>query len=50
VSIEAGKVELTSGVMQQLGYPAMPEYQEPVWSPLSTPDLWKEYPLVDGIL
>ncbi|CAB1367659.1 Anaerobic selenocysteine-containing dehydrogenase [Denitratisoma oestradiolicum] len=42
----SGKVELASGLMQRLGYPAMPQYEEPVWSPISQPELFKEYPLV----
>lgn len=42
----SGKVELASGLMQSLDYPAMPQYEEPAWSPISTPELFKEYPLV----
>lgn len=43
---ESGKVELSSNLMKKLGYPAMPQCEEPVWSPFSTPELWQEYPLV----
>ncbi len=42
----SGKVELSSSLIKKLGYAPIPEYQEPAWSPHSTPDLAKEYPLV----
>jgi len=42
----SGKVELTSDLMAKLGYPAMPEYEEPAWSPVSAPELFKTFPLV----
>jgi anaerobic selenocysteine-containing dehydrogenase len=42
----SGKVELTSSLMVKLGYPAIPEYDEPSWSPMRTPELSKEFPLV----
>jgi anaerobic selenocysteine-containing dehydrogenase len=42
----SGKVELASGLMRELGYPAMPAQEEPIWSPISAPELFKEYPLV----
>ena len=42
----SGKVELTSGVLEKLGYDPMPEYEEPTWSPVSDPELAKQYPLV----
>jgi anaerobic selenocysteine-containing dehydrogenase len=42
----SGKVELTSSVLEKLGYETLPEYQEPTWSPVSSPELAKEYPLV----
>jgi len=42
----SGKVEFTSGLFEKLGYPPLPDYQEPAWSPVSTPDLAKEYPLI----
>ncbi|MBI4984058.1 MAG: molybdopterin-dependent oxidoreductase, partial [Rhodocyclales bacterium] len=42
----SGKVELASSVLKELGYLAIPEYKEPGWSPVNTPELAKEYPLV----
>lgn len=41
-----GKIELYSTIMESFGFDPLPNYQEPPESPLSTPDLWKEYPLV----
>ena len=41
-----GKVELYSTAFERHGYDPLPFYQEPPESPLSTPDLLKEYPLV----
>lgn len=42
----SGKVELASGLLRELGYPAMPAREEPIWSPISAPELFKEFPLV----
>jgi thiosulfate reductase / polysulfide reductase chain A len=42
----SGKVELASTLMASLGYPAIPDYEEPAWSPVSTPELFKDFPLV----
>jgi thiosulfate reductase/polysulfide reductase chain A len=42
----SGKVELKSSLLQKLGYNPLPDYEEPCWSPVSTPELAKEYPLV----
>jgi anaerobic selenocysteine-containing dehydrogenase len=41
-----GKLELFSTVLEGLGYDALPYFQEPGESPYSTPELYKEYPLV----
>jgi anaerobic selenocysteine-containing dehydrogenase len=41
-----GKVEFVSTLLQKAGYPGLPEYREPFWSPLSTPALASRYPLV----
>ncbi len=41
-----GKLELYSTVLEELGYDALPYFQEPGESPISTPELAKEYPLV----
>jgi len=42
----SGKVELASSLMAGLGYPAIPAYEEPAWSPERTPELFKDFPLV----
>ncbi len=41
-----GKMELYSTVLEDLGYDPLPFFQEPGESPVSTPELAKEYPLV----
>jgi anaerobic selenocysteine-containing dehydrogenase len=41
-----GKMELYSTVLENLGYDPLPYFQEPGESPVSTPELAKEYPLV----
>ncbi len=41
-----GKVELYSTRFEQLGYAPLPYYEEPPESPLSTPELAREFPLV----
>jgi anaerobic selenocysteine-containing dehydrogenase len=46
----SGKVEIYSDFLQNLGYPPMPIYEEPPFSPFSTPDLWKEYPYIQGVM
>jgi anaerobic selenocysteine-containing dehydrogenase len=40
-----GKVELYSTVFEKLGYDPLPAYQEPAETPISDPELAKEYPL-----
>jgi anaerobic selenocysteine-containing dehydrogenase len=40
------KVELYSETMLEHGYPPLPEYEEPLMSPLSRPDLAERYPLI----
>ena len=42
----SNKVEIYSSIMEQLGYDPLPYYREPPESPISTPQLAKEYPLV----
>jgi anaerobic selenocysteine-containing dehydrogenase len=42
----SGKFELYSNVLKELGYDPLPFYEEPVESPISTPDVAKEYPLI----
>lgn len=41
-----GKVELCSTVLERLGYDPLPNYKEPFETPVSRPDLAKEYPLM----
>jgi anaerobic selenocysteine-containing dehydrogenase len=40
------KIELYSEMMHEHGYPPLPEYEEPLMSPLSQPDMAKRYPLI----
>jgi thiosulfate reductase / polysulfide reductase chain A len=42
----SGKIELYSGVLEQLGYDPLPFYEEPPESPIRTPDIAKDYPLI----
>ena len=41
-----GKLELYSTILEKLGYDPLPRYHEPPESPISNPELAKEYPLV----
>jgi len=41
-----GKVELFSTTMEQLGLDPLPNHREPPESPISTPELAEEYPLI----
>ncbi len=41
-----GKVELYSTIMEKLGYDPLPRYYEPAESPVSNPELAKEFPLM----
>lgn len=43
---ESGKIELYSQALEKLGYDPLPTYREPPESPISTPDLAREYPYV----
>lgn len=40
------KIELYSETMLEHGYPPLPEYEEPLVSPVSRPDLAEAYPLI----
>jgi anaerobic selenocysteine-containing dehydrogenase len=42
----SGKVELSSALLASLGYSPIPAYEEPAWSPESSPDLFADYPLI----
>ncbi|MEM1515714.1 MAG: molybdopterin-dependent oxidoreductase [Candidatus Bathyarchaeia archaeon] len=41
-----GKIELYSTLFERWGYDPLPDYEEPPESPISTPMLAKEYPLI----
>ncbi|MDG1022314.1 MAG: molybdopterin-dependent oxidoreductase [Emcibacteraceae bacterium] len=41
-----GKVEFKSTILEEHGHNGLPEYQEPYWSPVSRPDLTKDYPFI----
>jgi anaerobic selenocysteine-containing dehydrogenase len=41
-----GKFEFYSKALEALGYDPLPQYNEPGESPLSTPELYKQYPVV----
>ncbi len=42
----SGKVELHSNTFEDAGHDPLPHYAEPVESPVSTPELAKEYPFI----
>jgi len=42
----SGKIELYSSILEKLGYDPMPFYEEPPESPVSTPEIAREYPLI----
>ncbi len=42
----SGKIEIYSDTMKENGYDPLPGYIEPAKSPISTPELFKEYPLI----
>jgi len=41
-----GKFEILSSIMESIGISSMPIYREPPLSPISTPELAKEFPLI----
>ncbi len=43
-----GKVELWSKTLEEYGYDPLPNYLEPAESPISTPEIAEDYPLVCG--
>mgnify|MGYP001399066436 CR=1 FL=1 len=45
-STPSGKIELYATRLEKLGYDPLPYYEEPPESPLSTPEVAKEFPLV----
>jgi cysteine desulfurase NifS len=42
----SGKLEITSGILEEHGYSALPEYTEPGEGPIARPDLAEDYPLI----
>ena len=42
----SGRIELVSSIMAKCGRPSLPVYVEPPVSPISRPDLAKDYPLI----
>jgi len=42
----SGKAELYSNILEKLGYDPLPFYEEPPESPISTPEVAKEYPYI----
>ena len=40
------KIELYSEIMLEHGYPPLPEFEEPLMSPFSRPDLAERFPLI----
>jgi anaerobic selenocysteine-containing dehydrogenase len=41
-----GKFEIYSETLEKMGYEPLPSHREPLESPISTPDLYREYPLI----
>lgn len=46
----SGKVEIYSSFLEELGYEPLPSFVEPPNSPLRTPDIWNEYPYIQGVM
>jgi anaerobic selenocysteine-containing dehydrogenase len=46
LSTPSGKMELYSSAMAELGLDPLPDFKEPPESPYSTPEIYKDYPLV----
>ena len=42
----SGKVELYSTIFEKYGYDPLPDFKEPLESPVNTPELAKDYPLI----
>jgi anaerobic selenocysteine-containing dehydrogenase len=42
----SGMVEIHSSILEKLGYDPLPFYEEPAESPISTPEVAEEYPLI----
>ncbi|MBA7558981.1 Acetylene hydratase [subsurface metagenome] len=42
----SGKIELSASILKNHGYDSLPSHIEPPQSPISTPELYKDYPLI----
>jgi anaerobic selenocysteine-containing dehydrogenase len=42
----SGRVEIWSTILEELGHDPIPDYLEPPESPISTPSVYREYPLI----
>ena len=42
----SGKVELVPSILTKLGYDPLEGYKDPPWSPVSTPEMAEDYPLI----
>ncbi|MDR0514772.1 MAG: molybdopterin-dependent oxidoreductase [Coriobacteriaceae bacterium] len=45
-STPTGRIELYSYMAESIGCPPMPYYEEPYLSPVATPDIYQEYPVI----
>ncbi len=43
---KSGKVEFVCNILQDYNYEGLPIYKEPYWSPVSTPEIAKDYPFI----
>jgi anaerobic selenocysteine-containing dehydrogenase len=41
-----GKIEFVSTLLEKAGHPGLPVYEEPKWSPISAPEVAKDFPLI----
>ncbi len=46
ISTPSGKIEIYSKTLEDAGYDPLPKYYEPAQSPVSTPELAKEFPII----
>lgn len=46
ISTPSGKIEIYSKTLEEHGYDPLPRYVEPAQSPVSTPELAKQFPLI----
>jgi anaerobic selenocysteine-containing dehydrogenase len=42
----SGKVELRSSILERMEYPPFPDFEEPPQSPMRTPELFAQYPMI----